>query len=117
MDKYLVNTYGNHWEELDSAESAAQEVIENVPDYYWDDLLDEVCGEVEVCGYTYYASRVLALVDEVAYRYGKNDWLDGEYRDILDSLERMVDGDEEDYFGVTVCYQEVCDEEEEEKDE
>lgn len=117
MDKYLVNTYGNHWEEFDSAESAAQEVIENVPDYYWDDLLDEAYGEVEVCGYTYYASRVLALVDEVAYRCGKNDWLDGEYRDILDSLERMVDGDEEDYFGVTVCYQEVCDEEEEEEDE
>ena len=117
MDKYLVNTYGNHWEEFDSAESAAQEIIENVPDYYWDDLLDEVYGEVEVCGYTYCASRVLALVDEVAYNCGKNDWLDGEYSDIVYSLERMVDGDEEDYFGTTVRYEEVSDNEEEEEDE
>lgn len=117
MDKYLVNTYDNHWVEFDSAESAAQEVIENVPDYYWDDLLDEAYGEVEVCGYTYYASRVLALVDEVAYRCGKNDWLDGEYQDMVYSLERMVDGDEEDYFGTTVRYEEVSDNEEEEEDE
>lgn len=117
MDKYLVNIYGNHWVECDSAESAAQEVIENVEDYYWDELLDNVYGEVEVCGYTYCASRVLSLVDEVGYRCGKNDWLDGEYQDIVYSLERIVDGDEEDYFGITVRYEEVSDDEEEEEDE
>ena len=71
MEKYLVNTYDNHWVECDSAESAAQEVIENVDDYYWDDLLDDVYGEVEICGYEYCASRALSLVDEVAYRCGK----------------------------------------------
>ena len=117
MEKYLVNTYGNYWVECDSAESAAQEVIENVDDCYWDDCLDEIWGEVEVCGYTYYASRALSLVDEVAYRCGKNDWLDGEYRDIVYSLERMTDGDEEEYFGVTVRYEEVSDDEEEKEDE
>lgn len=117
MKKYLVNTYDNHWVECNSAESAAQEVIENVEDYYWDDCLDEVWGEVEVCGYTYCASRVLELVDEVAYRCGKNDWLDGKYQDIVYSLERMVGGDEEDYFGITVRYEEVSDDEEEEEDE
>lgn len=42
MEKYLVNIYGNHWVECDSAESAAQEVIENVDDYYWDDLVAEI---------------------------------------------------------------------------
>lgn len=117
MDKYLVNTYGNHWVECDSAESAAQEVIENVDDYYWDDLLDEVWGEVKVCGYTYCASRVLKLIDEIVYNCGKHDWLDGEYSDIVYSLERMVDGDKEDYFGMTVCYEEVYDDKEEEEDE
>ncbi len=117
MEKYLVNTYGNHWVECDSAESAAQEVIENVDDYYWDDLLDEAWGEVEVFGYTYCASRVLKLVDEIAYNCGKHDWLDGEYQDIVCSLERMVDGDEEDYFGITVRYEEVSDDEEDEEDE
>ena len=117
MKKYLVNTYEGRWVECDSAESAAQEVIENVDDYYWDDLLDDVYGEIEICGYEYYASRALSLVDEVAYRCGKNDWLDGEYREIVCSLERMVDGDKEDYFGMTVYYEEVCDDEEEEEDE
>ena len=43
-----------------------------------------------------------------------NDWLDGEYQDIVYSLERMVDGDEEEYFGITVCCEEVSDDEEEE---
>lgn len=117
MEKYLVNTYGNHWVECDSAESAAQEVIENVDDHYWDDYLDDVYGEFEICGYKYCASRALFLVDEVSYKCGKNDWLDGEYRDIVYSLERMVDGDEEDYFGITVCYKEVSDDEEDEEDE
>lgn len=117
MEKYLVNTYDNHWVECDSAESAAQEVIDCVDDYYWDDLLDDVYGEVKICGYEYCASRVLSLVDEVAYRCGKNDWLDGEYREIVYSLERMVDGDEEEYFGITVRYEEVYDDEEEEEDE
>lgn len=117
MDKYLVNTYGNHWEEFDSAESAAQEVIDRVDDYYWDDYLDEVWGEVKICGLEYCTSRVLKLADEVIYRCGKNDWLDWEYREIVYSLERMVDGDEEEYFGVTVRYEEVSDDEEDKEDE
>lgn len=71
-------------------------------------------GEVDICGCEYCASRALSLVDEVGYRCGKNDWLDGEYRDIVYSLERMMDGDEEEYFGVTVRYEEVFDDEEEE---
>lgn len=93
----------------------AQKVIENVEDYYWDDYLDEIYGEVEICGHEYYASRALYLVDEIGYRCGKNDWLDGEYQDIVYSLERMADGDEEEYFGVTVRYEEVSDDEEEEE--
>lgn len=114
MEKYLVNTYSNYWVECDSAESAAQEVINNVDDYYWDNYLDEIYGEVEICGLEYYASRALSLIDEEAYRCGKNDWLDGEYQDIVYSLERMMDGDKENYFGITVCCEEVSDDEEEE---
>ena len=108
MEKYLVKISGNYLVECDSAESAAQEVIENVEDCYWDDYLDEICG------HEYYASRALYLVDEVGYRCGKNDWLDEEYQDIVYSLERMMDGDEEEYFGITVCCEEVSDDEEEE---
>lgn len=50
MEKYLVKIYDNHWVECDSAESAAQEVIENVDDCYWDDYLDEIYGEVKMIG-------------------------------------------------------------------
>ena len=117
MKKYLVNTYEDHWVECDSAESAAQEVIDLVDDCYWDDLLDDVWGETTICGLKYCTSRVLKMADEVVYRCGKNDWLDGEYREIVYSLERMVDGDEEDYFGITVRYEEVSDDEEDEEDE
>ena len=42
MEKYLVKISGNYLIECDSAESAAQEVIENVEDCYWDDYLDDV---------------------------------------------------------------------------
>lgn len=48
MKKYLVNTYEDHWVECDSAESAAQEVIDRVDDYYWDDLLDDVWEETTI---------------------------------------------------------------------
>lgn len=114
MKKYMVNTYSNHWVECDSAESAAQEVIKNVEDYYWDSYLNEMYGEVEICGHGYYASWALYLIDEIAYRCEKNDWLDGEYHDIVYSLERMMDGDEDEYFGITVRYEEVSDDEKEE---
>lgn len=59
-------------------------------------MLDDVWGETTICGLKYCTSRVLKMADEVVYRCGKNDWLDGEYREIVYSLERMVDGDEED---------------------
>ena len=114
MKKYMVNIYGNHWVECDSAGSAAKEVIKNVDDYYWDNYLNEMYGQVEICDHEYYASWAFYLVDEVAYRCGKNDWLDWEYQNIVYSLERMVDGDEEEYFGITVRYEEVSDDEEEE---
>lgn len=114
MKMYLVNAWINQWEESDRAEYAAQKVIESVDDCYWDDCLDEVYGEVEICGYEYCASRAFRLVDEVAYKCGKNDWLDGQYSEVLDMLEKMEDGDEEDFFNVTIRCKEVYDEEEEE---
>ena len=110
----MVNIYGAVWVEHDNTEDAAQEVIENVSDDCWDDYLDDVYGEVEICGQEYCASCALSLVDEVGYKCGKNDWLDVECQNIVYNLERMMDGDEEEYFGVTVRYEEVSDDEEEE---
>ena len=44
----------------------------------YDDFLEEVFGDISVCGYKYSASRVLKAIDPIAYRCGENDWLDGE---------------------------------------
>lgn len=115
MKKYLVNTWGNHWEACDSVEDAAQKIIEEVDDFYWDDYLDEVYAEVKICGYSYCASHALKMVDEVAYRCGKNDWLDSQYHEVVDILERMEDGDEEELYNVDIRCEEVCDDEEEEE--
>tara|TARA_R100001510_G_C7649768_1_gene207238 strand:- start:1631 stop:1825 length:195 start_codon:yes stop_codon:yes gene_type:complete len=43
----------------------------------YDEWLDSM-GEVEVCGLTYCASRVLKEIDPIAYRCGFNDFLDAE---------------------------------------
>lgn len=39
--------------------------------------LDEVYGDVEICGMTYNAGDALKEVDPTAYRCGMNDYLDG----------------------------------------
>lgn len=43
----------------------------------YNEMLDEVFGEVEIAGLKYQTSRILNLVDETAYRCGFSDWLDG----------------------------------------
>lgn len=39
------------------------------------DFLDGVHGEVQICGYTYAASRALEMTDPIAFRVGFNDYL------------------------------------------
>ena len=114
MKKYLINTYGRTWVECDDVESAVQEIIDNVPDACWDDYLDDVCEEIDVFGYKYYASHILAMIDWETYVDEKGDWLDGERGEIEREINRMEDGDREEYWGITVCCEEALDEEEEE---
>ena len=64
----------------------------------YDEMLDEVYGDVEICGMTYSSSRALKLLDPVAYRCAKNDFesdydLDNceEYSDLKDELESLED--------------------------
>lgn len=44
----------------------------------YDEMLDEVYGDAEVCGYTYSSSRALKELDPIAYDCGFNDWCDSE---------------------------------------
>lgn len=40
------------------------------------DWLDDVYGEVSVCGYNMYASTILEKCDPIAFRCGFSDWED-----------------------------------------
>lgn len=42
------------------------------------EFLQEVYGDVEVCGMMMSAARILEEMDPIAFRCGLNDWLDGE---------------------------------------
>ena len=64
----------------------------------YDEMLDEIYGDVEICGMTCSSSRALKLLDPVAYRCGKIDYesnydLDNceEYNDLKDELESLED--------------------------
>jgi predicted nucleic acid-binding Zn-ribbon protein len=64
----------------------------------YDEMLDDVHGDVEICGMSYSSSRALKELDPVAYRCGKIDYesdydLDNceEYNDLKDELESLED--------------------------
>jgi len=74
------------------------------PDDYegqYRDMLDGCYGVLNVCGYKYGASSVLARMDPTAYRCGLNDYVDGlekeedpkykEIREKMESLENEID--------------------------
>lgn len=44
----------------------------------YDEMLDEVYGDIEIAGMHYQTSRALKELDSIAYRCGFNDWLDAE---------------------------------------
>lgn len=52
----------------------------------YDDMLDETNGPVKIGELEYSTSRVLRVVDPIAYRVGLSDWLDSEGID-TDALE------------------------------
>lgn len=58
----------------------------------YDDMLDEIYGEVDVCGVSYSASRTLKEVDPTAYRCGYVDWLGTEIQDGVLWEERWTIG-------------------------
>ena len=44
----------------------------------YDEMLDDVYGEVSIGGLTYLTSRAMQEVDPTAYRCGFSDWLDSQ---------------------------------------
>lgn len=66
-------------------------VTESELDRLYEDMLDDIYGAVNIGGYEYETSDALKQVDPIAYRCGRNDY--------VDSLVREGDMimDEEDY--------------------
>lgn len=99
LEGQLVNAKSKI-ESLESEIKAKQSEIESFEysctDDEYDEMLDEVYGDVEVCGMTYSSSRALKELDPVAYNCGKSDYeanydLDNceEYTDLRDKLEGL----------------------------
>ena len=52
----------------------AAQIETELTDSEYEDYLDELYGEVEVCGCNYSAGRTLREVDPTAFRCGKSDY-------------------------------------------
>lgn len=89
------------------AEIDSFEVSDHVSESDYDNYIDELEGDVTICGMSYSASRVLSEIDPIAYRCGFADYCDTldaseieAYQELeteLDELERELEelGDEE----------------------
>lgn len=95
---------------FETAAEAAEFIIETFDDELYDDMLDECYGVVEVCGYTYTASHALYYIDRVAYNCGKNDYYDSIASDIAYELDRMSDGDVDNFYGFEIEFVEDIEE-------
>lgn len=60
----------------------------------YDDMLDEVYGDVSIAGMSYVTSYALKEVDPIAYRVGFNDWVDSEFGETLS--DHAPEGDDDD---------------------
>lgn len=55
------------------------------------DYLDEIYGDVQVCGYTYGHGRTLEAIDPVAFRCGLGDY----ESEIQTELEEAIDNEDD----------------------
>lgn len=114
--RYTVVREYHEDKHFSTADEVADFIAETLCDSYegeeaYNDMLDECCDEVNICGMTYLPSVCLKKVDPIAYRCGLSEWADGERSDILYNIERMDEGDTESCIiadvtleAVLICY-------------
>lgn len=75
----------------------------SISDGEYVDYLDEIYGDIQVCGYSYGAGNILEGVDPVAFRCGKGDYESELQAELEKQLERedsddveFIEGDEDD---------------------
>ena len=90
---------------IDQVLARIEEEIDNYDQY--DEFLDEVLETWTTGTLTYYPSQILKNCDPVAYRVGYSEYIDSELENIRYDLERMSDGEELEFYGVTVVFMEA----------
>lgn len=76
-------------EEIEELEERKKSLEDGDNEDAYDEMLNDVYGEINVCGYQYEASRVLKECDETAYRCGLLDYNDSELSEIEDQLNDL----------------------------
>jgi DNA repair exonuclease SbcCD ATPase subunit len=92
----------NEIEALEEQISDKQEQINNfdkaehLSDDRYAEMLDDVYGDVNICGFTYCSSYALEQIDPIAYRCGFSDYADSmenedfeEYNELVQELEEL----------------------------
>lgn len=112
MENYYIID-GNEDEKLYDADEVAYAIVERMDDSAYVDMLDEVYGDVEIAGISFSTSMALKDIDPMAFRCGMLDYYDGLAGDIAHDIEHdlVFDEDEKEFYGFTVTYREIEDEE------
>jgi len=94
---------------LTREEVLALEVSESDMETAHDDMLSEVFGEVEICGYKYDAARALREVDPIAYRCGYADYVSAYYAEVdPDDFPEVIEDDD---ATCEICHQSLTEDE------
>lgn len=64
-----------------------KKITEQEAEELYSNMLDEVYGTINICGYNYIASHGLKEIDPIAYQTGMNDWLDSEELEVSDDAD------------------------------
>jgi DNA repair exonuclease SbcCD ATPase subunit len=82
--------------ELESKQKEAENWEVGIDDEQYDDMLDDVYGEVQIAGCSYSTSYALKKLDPTAYRCGKSDFESGmdnrddpKYQELQEEIEEL----------------------------
>ena len=101
-NRYLKDLYPA--ERFDGSGAAAAYITDHTIDIadYYNDMLDDCYGEVEICGLEYSASIALQRVDTVAYNCGLNDFIDSIQQDIINEIVEAAPGATIDFYDFSI---------------
>jgi hypothetical protein len=72
-----------------------RERIENMTDREYEDVLDDVFGNVKICGFVFSSGRALRELDPIAFDCGKADYIDSLLSDLGEEEDEEEESEEE----------------------